>query len=170
MKNLLYSYRFFIVLCLISAVLTGLLFAGLDAKSKADTALSGIESKMSQLNSKNIQEKAKKLLNAQKTAGISTITSDEANRIFLQNIDSFLQKYNAKVVSGIQDENSTLKAKISFRYTPKTPAELAQLLEYMENSVSPVFLIESAAFFNTPTEKYINITAEIVQPYIRSKK
>ncbi|MGE4497349.1 MAG: hypothetical protein AB7E48_05670 [Deferribacterales bacterium] len=163
--KILGSYRLFLLLLASCAVTAGIGLTVLNLNKSADRALADISARASVLSAEKAGAKIDALHKAAENADIFIFSESDARRWFLDALDSFLKKYDAKVVSPMQKADSSFRSRVSFRFTPKTPAELAILLEYMENSTAPVFIIESTAFVSTDREKYINITADIIQPF-----
>ncbi|WP_265820715.1 hypothetical protein [Geovibrio ferrireducens] len=163
--KILGSYRLFLLLLAACAATAGIGLTALRLNNAADTALADINVRAAVLNAEKAGEKIDALHEAAENADIFIFSESDARKWFLDALDSFLKKYDAKVVTPMQKTDSAFRSRVSFRFTPKTPTELAILLEYMENSVAPVFIIESTAFISTEKERYINVTAEIIQPF-----
>ena len=163
--KILSGYKLFLLLLAACSVTAGIGLTAFRLNNTADKALADIHSRTKYFSAETVDKKLNKLNNAAEDADIFIFSEDDARKWFLDALDNFLKKYDAKVVSPMQKKDGAFRSTVSFRFTPKTPSELALLLEYMENSAAPVFIVESTAFINTDREKYINVTAEIVQPF-----
>ncbi|QAR31844.1 hypothetical protein EP073_00020 [Geovibrio thiophilus] len=163
--KILSSYGLFLLLTAACAVTAGIGLTAFRLNTSADRALADISTRAAVLNAAETEEKIAVLNKTAENADLFIFSESDARKWFLDALDTFLKKYDAKVISPMQKTGSAFRSRVSFRFTPKTPGELATLLEYMENSAAPVFIIESTAFISTDREKYINVTAEIIQPF-----
>lgn len=168
-KKVLSGYGLFVLLLIYVALAAGISLTLCRINAEADKALADIEARSSALSFEAVSKKSAELYTAADGARILVFTDKEARENFLNTLDSFLKKYNAKVISPMTKTNNTYRSRISFRFTPKTPQELAVLLEYLENSSSPVFIVDDTAFINDRDGSYVNITTEMIQPFSGEK-
>lgn len=169
MKALL-SVLTFIVLLLVCAITAGVGITAYNLNESAKKTLLDIEQKKTFGNFAQIEKKLDEVMNAADKADIFIFSEKDARRWFLDTLDNLLKKYDAKVITPMQKVDNAYKSRVSFRFTPRDPAELAVLIDYLENSVAPIFIIETMAFIKTDREKYTNITAEIIQPFYQGSK
>jgi hypothetical protein len=150
-RKIFSSYILFIMLLSCVALAFGISITLNRLNAETDKAISAITAQSSVMTFKTVSEKSSELYS------------------FLNTLDSFLKKYSAKVISPMTKKENSYRSRVSFRFTPRTPQELATLLEYLENSSSPIFMVESTEFINGKNGRYIYITAEIIQPFAGEK-
>ena len=168
-RKALSCYGLFVALLICVAVASGISLTLCRLNIEAEKAASVLREKSSVLAFTDISRRSADLHAAANKARVLVFTDKEAKENFINVLDSFLKKYNAKVITPMTKIDDSYKSRINFRYTPKNPQELAALLEYLENSSSPVFMVENTEFINNSSGRYVNITAEIVQPFSSGK-
>lgn len=168
-RKLLSGYGLFAALLICVALAAGISLTLCRLNIETDKAAAEVEAQSSVMSYGAVSKKSAELYAAADSARILVFTDKEARENFLNVLDSFLKKYNAKVITPMTKTDDSYRSRISFRFTPKNPQELAALLEYLENSSSPVFMVENTEFINNLNGRYINVTAEIVQPFSGEK-
>jgi hypothetical protein len=168
-RKIFSSYILFIMLLSCVALAFGISITLNRLNAETDKAISAITAQSSVMTFKTVSEKSSELYTAADKAKVLVYTDKEAKDSFLNTLDSFLKKYSAKVISPMTKKENSYRSRVSFRFTPRTPQELATLLEYLENSSSPIFMVESTEFINGKNGRYIYITAEIIQPFAGEK-
>jgi hypothetical protein len=114
------------------------------------------------------KEKLSRLKEASAEADILIFDEATARKWFMETIQTFSNNYGAELLTPVKNVNGAFRTEIVFRFTPETPEDLLHFAEYMENTNAPVLIVNKAAFAAMPEGKSVNITAEIVQPYMSS--
>ncbi|WP_457641187.1 hypothetical protein [Persephonella sp.] len=114
----------------------------------------------------NLSINIDKIIEFKKEHDIKPVTKSEAKNILIKTIDTFKSKFGANIVQEITDRNKTLTLKLSFTYHPSKSIELLQLVNWMEKNIYPVIRIEKFSIKNTDNGTVVDITAQLIQPYI----
>jgi len=95
--------------------------------------------------------------------------SDEARAWLLESLESFRLLYGAKITKQITETDSSFTAGVEFKFLPENPQDIIQLLEYMKNSISPIYSITNMYFAKEPGGRSVTIRADMIQPFIGGK-
>ncbi|MCD8492413.1 MAG: hypothetical protein LRY51_11220 [Geovibrio sp.] len=117
--KILGSYRLFLLLLAACAATAGIGLTAMRLNNAADTALADINARTAVLNAEKAGEKIDALHEAAENADIFIFSESDARKWFLDALDSFLKKYDAKVVTPMQKTDSAFRSRVSFRFTPE---------------------------------------------------
>jgi hypothetical protein len=83
----------------------------------------------------------------------------------LEVTEDFKSLYDTKIIKPISNEGSSFTTTISFTYQPGKPDDFLRLIEYLENSVSPIYRVRQMDFKETRGVRLVSVELNITQPY-----
>jgi len=164
-KKYLRSYRLLLVLSVILAMMIVGYIAITSATAKVETASRDADSQLKRLRIESTKSNMKKLDKLVEDMHIPQFDSLTARSWLLEVTEDFKSLYDTKILKPISDEGSRYSTTISFSYQPDTADDLIRLIEYLENSVSPVYQAKKLDFKESSGSRTVTVELVITQPY-----
>lgn len=103
-------------------------------------------------------------------AALSTInppylTAVDAKRLLLETLENFRTLYNGKILNDITDSGGSYSAELEFEIEPTNPAQIAAIVNYMENSAAPVITVKKLTFLKSQDKNTVRFLISADQPY-----
>lgn len=165
MRYLLRSYKLLVFLSVLAGCLTVSLIAAHTMASGLNSAVDGMEKKLRGMKLNETDMKLNALDGIIAAYNFPVMQKDGARALLIDTEERFRKHYGARVISPVTENGSAYSIMIEFDFAPETSQELAKLLDYMKNSISPIFYITDMTFKKEKYRRVITVRAELTQPY-----
>jgi hypothetical protein len=93
------------------------------------------------------------------------ISAAEARLWLLESAENFRIMYDAKIKSPLREEKSSMTLSIEFTYVPESSEDFLQLLNFLNESISPVYFIEQMRVNSKFEMRTVSFEVKLIQPY-----
>lgn len=89
----------------------------------------------------------------------------EARSWVLESVEEFRLAYKVKIKEPIQEEGSAFRMIFEFDYLPEKPDDFIKLMEYIEGSISPFYIVRGMRSVSRSGLRRLTLKVEVVQPF-----
>lgn len=164
-KRYFRSYKLLLSLSLVLSLMVVEYIAMTSAIDKVETAIRKLNTEVKRLNINTTKANMDKLDNVVEQMHIPQYTAGDARAWLLEVTEDFKRLYDTKIVTPITSGKSSYSTVIRFEYLPDNPSDLLKLIEYMENSISPIYNVRRMDFKEMRGSRRVMAEVEIIQPF-----
>jgi hypothetical protein len=164
-KKYLRSYKLLLVLSVVLSLLIIEYMALTSATVNIETATREANSQLKRLRIESTNSNMEKLDRLVYEMHIPQFNAVTARSWLLEVTEDFKSLYDTKIIKPISNEGSSFTTTISFTYQPGKPDDFLRLIEYLENSVSPIYRVRQMDFKETRGVRLVSVELNITQPY-----
>jgi hypothetical protein len=164
-KKYLRSYKLLLVLSVVLSLLIIEYMALTSATVNIETATREANSQLKRLRIESTNSNMEKLDHLVDEMHIPQFNAVTARSWLLEVTEDFKSLYDTKIIKPISNEGSSFTTTISFTYQPGKPDDFLRLIEYLENSVSPIYRVRQMDFKETRGVRLVSVELNITQPY-----
>jgi len=165
-KKYLRSYKTVIFLGITISLLTTELFVMTSVVADIDNSTRQVAQQIRNMRLRESEENIGKLSKLMERVDIPTYNADTARSWLLEMTEEFKNNYDARILSPITEKESSFRTTVRFKYTPVKPDDILQFMEYLKNSISPIYNITDMQFKDYKGTRIVDITMEMIQPYV----
>ncbi|WP_148214123.1 hypothetical protein ACMC5R_05985 [Deferribacteres bacterium DY0037] len=163
--KLLGSYSILLLLGVICALLSVQLIVMQGVRDELKQASTEVMREKRGLRSGETHKLLIKLEKIMKDSEFPAYRRENARGHLLETVEEFRSAYGAKVLTSVQEEGSSLIIDIQFKYLPASPEDLISLLQYLKNSISPIYQVTKAEFVEDKNKRTADIRLKLIQPF-----
>jgi len=164
-RKLFTSYKFLVFLSVLLFALTIEIYV-MDAMSESVQKYSlDLKRRLRDLRINETSTMLEKLEFSIKKDKLPVMESKDARDWLLEAVENFRNIYDAKIMEPVSTVNSSYAMTIRFRLVPENPADIVMLLNYMKNSISPIYQVQNVDFADEGSVRSVTIRVKVVQPF-----
>lgn len=164
-RNIIKSYSLLVILSVVIFGLAVCLIVINGISRNLNTTAAGLEKRMSELRLGETSHMLQDVDRVVSYYGFPELDRSGARTVVLSTLEKLRNMYGAKIISSVEEIGSSFSSEVEFRFIPGRPEDAVKLLEYLRNSISPIFLINEIRFENGKSGKFIFVRANVTQPY-----
>ncbi|MGD9809140.1 MAG: hypothetical protein AB7E76_06120 [Deferribacterales bacterium] len=164
-KKYFRSYKLLLVLSVVLSLLIVEFIALTSATVNIETATRDANAQLKRLRIENTNSNMDKLDHLVDEMHIPQFNAVTARSWLLEVTEDFKSLYDTKIIKPITNEGSSYTTTISFSYQPGKPDDFIRMIEYLENSVSPIYKVTQMDFKETRGARVVSVELIITQPY-----
>lgn len=163
--RILSGYGLFIGLCILLSIIFGEYLLIESVNKKSTVLIKSLNSNISQLRVEDISDKLNQIEEVSKTYGLKVFDKELAERWLLESVQDFKDSFAANVLKSSFIANGSIGYEIKFTFKPSNADEIVSMLEFMENTNSPVMNVKSIVIKRNKRNAEIDIETEISQVF-----